>query len=168
MDGTLKTGEWIVHKQYGVGQIMAIEEKIINGKTREYFRVKISGGVYWLPIKKIPDHVRFVSSKYKLSKALRVVSKEPVLLSKNYKIRNKEVAERADGATLQAKGELIRDLHARRHTEGISSSIMDERQLTTLRQQFMREMSVILDIEMEEAEAKLDKALAISIATLEE
>ncbi len=163
MDETLKTGEWIVHKQYGVGQIKAIEKKVINGKVCEYFRVRINEGVYWLPIAKIPDRVRAVSSKYKLSKALRLIRNIPDVLPKNYKIRNKEVAERAEGATLQAKGELIRDLHARKCLEGTNTSIVDDRQLITLRQQFLREMAVILKIETEEAEKKLDIALEASM-----
>jgi len=166
MEETLKAGEWIVHKQYGVGQIKGIEEKIIGGETREYFRVKISSGVYWLPIKKIPEHVRFVSSKYKLVKALRAMREKPNPFSKNYKIRNKEVNERAAGATLQAKGELIRDLNARKHSEGINVSMMDERHLSTLRQQFQREMAVILDIELQEADARIEQALDVSITHL--
>lgn len=91
---------------------------------------------------------------------------KPNILPKNYKIRNKEVAQRAEGASLYAKGELIRDLHARKHLEGVNVSIMDERQLDTFRQQFEREMSVILEITAEEAEAKINTALAESIEKL--
>lgn len=166
MEETPKAGEWIVHKKYGVGQVKGIEKKTIGGEAREYFRVKISSGFYWLPIKQIPAHVRAVSSKYKLNKALCAMHEKPNILPKNYKVRNKQVAERADGATLQAKGELIRDLNARKHLEGVNVSIMDERQLDTLRQQFSREMAIILDIEPEEAESRIDLALADGVKKL--
>ena len=43
---------------------------------------------------------------------------------------------------------------------------MDERSLNTMRQQFALEMAVILDIDQEEAEEKIDKALQISIEKL--
>lgn len=167
MEEILKTGAWIVHNQYGVGQISGIETKIIGGTTRDYFRVTISTGVYWLPIQKIPEHVRSVSSKYILEEALCAMGEQPNILSTNYKIRNKEVVERAAGATLQEKGEIIRDLSARKHSEGVNVSMMDERQLSTLRQQFQREMAVILDIELQEADAKIEQALASSIAQLQ-
>lgn len=162
LEDTLKEGEWIVHKQYGIGQIRGVEEKKIGGKARSYFRVRITGGVYWLPTKKVPDYVRFVASKYKLYKTLRAIKEKPVELPKNYKQRNNLVAERSAEATLQATGELIRDLHGRKREQGGISSIVDERQLTNFRQQFIREMAVILDIDTEDAEAKLDKALAES------
>ena len=166
MEETLKAGAWIVHRKYGVGQVTGVETKNIGGETREYFRVKISSGSYWLPIKQIPEHVRAVSSKYKLTKALQAMREKPNPLPKNYKIRNKEVAQRAEGASLFAKGELVRDLNARRHIEGVNVSIMDERQLDTFRQQFAREMSVILEIPTEEAEAKIEAALAEGISQL--
>ncbi len=166
IEETLKEGEWIVHKQYGIGQIKGIEKKHIGGETRKYFRVKISDGVYWLPAKEIPAYIRFVSSKYKLFKALKALRRAPEILPKNYKVRNSEVAERADKATLQAMGELIRDLHARKFLEGANTSIVDDRQLTGFRQQFIREMSVILDIDIKESEEKLDKALELSVEKL--
>ncbi len=166
VEDTLKEGEWIVHKQYGIGQIKGIERKHIGGETRKYFRVKISDGMYWLPAKEIPAYIRFVSSKYKLFKALKSIRRTPETLPKNYKVRNSQVAERADKATLQAVGELVRDLTARKHLEGASTSIVDDRQLTGFRQQFVREMAVILEIDAKEAEERLDRALEISIAKL--
>jgi len=35
MDETLKAGEWIVHKKYGVGQVTGVEKKHIGGETHE-------------------------------------------------------------------------------------------------------------------------------------
>lgn len=166
MEETLQAGAWIVHKKYGVGQIEGVETKNIGGEARQYFRVKISSGSYWLPTTQIPEHVRTVSSEEKLIEALDVMKEKPNILPKNYKIRNKQVAERAEIATLQSKGELIRDLYARKHIEGVNVSIMDERQLDILRQQFEREMSVILDIGQEESEAKINAALAEGIEKL--
>ena len=92
------------------------------------------------------------------------MGEQPNILSTNYKIRNKEVVERAASATLQEKGEIIRDLSARKHREGVNVSMMDERQLSTLRQQFQREMAVILDIGLQDADARIEQALASSIA----
>lgn len=162
----LEKGDWIVHKQHGVGQIKGIEKKELAGNEKKYFKVRISSGVYWLPIKKIPDHIRGISSKYKLSKALRTIRRLPKDLPRNYKTRNSEVEERATSATLQVKGELIRDLHARHFKEDVNLTTIDERQLNLLRKQFLREMSIILGVEMNEAEVKLDKALARSITKL--
>ena len=164
----LDKGDWIVHQQHGVGQIKAIETKKIGSEERKYFRVKTNGGIYWLPIKEIPDYVRTVSSRYKFRKVLGLIRKSPQLLLNNYKERNREISERLEYATLEVKGELIRDLHARRHMEGVSLSALNERQLADLRQQFLREMTVVLEIDMQSAEEKLDKALQKSVLKIDE
>lgn len=164
----IKEGDWIVHQQHGVGQIKAIETKKIGSEERKYFRVKTDSAVYWLPIREIPDYVRTVSSQYKFRKVLGLIRKSPQLLLNNYKERNKEISEKLKNATLEVKGELIRDLHARRHMEGMSLSALNERQLTDLRQQFLREMIVVLEIDMQSAEEKLDKALLKSVSKIDE
>lgn len=162
----LEQGDWIVHKQHGVGQIKAIEKKEINGKTKKYYRVKINSGVYWLPIKKVPEHIRAISSRHKLNEALTFIRKAPASLPDNYKYRNREVAQRAEGVDLLQKGELIRDLNARRYQGNANLTTMDERQLNVLRQQFLREMVIIMGIEMPEAERKLNEALEDSAKAL--
>jgi len=161
-------GDWIVHSQHGVGRIEAIEEKKIGKNTAAYFRVKVPRGVYWLPTEKIPSYVRPVSSRYKFRKVLALIREEPQELLKDYKERNKEIAGRLGDATIEIKGELIRDLDARRHIEGINLSALNERQLSELRQQFLNEMAVVLEIDMKEAEEKLDVALKNSMAKYNE
>ena len=167
-EDVLEKGDWIVHQQHGVGQIVELEKKTIAGEENQYFRVKTNSGIYWLPVKKIPDYVRTVSSQYKFKKVLGLIRQTPQQLLKNYKERNRQISERLENATLETKGELIRDLHARRYMEGLSLSALNERQLADLRQQFLREMVVVLEIEIEEAEEKLDKALEKSILKTEQ
>ena len=162
----LEKGDWIVHKQHGVGQIKAIEEKKIGKKTHEYFRVSVSDGVYWLPVEKVPDYVRSVSSQYRFHKVLEMISEAPKKLQKDYKERNKTISERLEDTTLETKGELIRDLDAWRRLEGVNLSALNERQLTTLKKQFLREMTIVFEIEIDKAEEKLSKALGKSFEKL--
>ncbi len=164
---TIKKGDWIVHRQHGVGQIEGTEEKKIGDDVHRYFRVKVKGGVYWLPVNNIPDYVRVVSSANQFQEALKVIRKAPQEMSENYKEREREVSEKLENATLETKGELIRDLQARRMIEGMKLSALNERQLDSLRMQFLREMVVVLEIDMKEAEEKLDKALRKSVSRLE-
>ncbi|MBT3190200.1 MAG: hypothetical protein HN736_15975 [Anaerolineae bacterium] len=159
----LEEGDWIVHKQHGVGQVKAIEKKKIGGKERKYFRVKVSDGVYWLPIKKAPDYIRSIASRYRIRKVLKSIRKAPQDLPDNYKERNEYVVEKLTGAKLQIKGEIIRDLHARGPNEDVNLTVIDSRQLDKLREQFLREMMIVLDIDMAKAEEKLDRALRKSV-----
>ena len=166
-DEELEVDDWIVHQQHGVGQIKEVETKQIGGKEKKYFRVETKGGIYWLPTENIPDYVRTVSTEYKFRKVMKLIREHPQPLLKNYKERNRQISEKLENATLEVKGGLIRDLYARRHQEGVNLSALNERQLADLRQQFLREMSVVLGIEMQTAEGRLNKALTKSIEKLD-
>ncbi len=164
----LEEGDWIVHKQHGVGQVEAIEVKSIGGEETAYFRVKVSSGVYWLPVAKAPDYIRAVSTRYRIRMVLKSIRDIPKDLPGNYKARNQYVEERLAGAELQLKGELLRDLHARGPNEDVNLTVIDGRQLDMLREQFLREMMVVLDIDMDKAEEKLDRALKKSVERMKE
>ena len=164
---TLKKGDWIVHRQHGVGQIEGTEEKKIGKDVHQYFRVRVKGGVYWLPVNNIPDYVRVVSSENQFHEALKVIREAPQEMAENYKDRERDVVEKLENSTLEVKSELIRDLQARRMIDGLKLSALNERQLDGLRMQFLREMVVVLGIDMEEAEERLDKALRESVSRLE-
>ena len=157
-------GDWIVHKHHGVGQIRGIEKKTIGGDAQDYFRVKVSEGVYWLPVTQIPEYVRSVASQKKLQKALKLIRKAPKPLPSDYKENDRVIAARLADATLEANGELIRDLFARRHDEQMRMSAFSERYLTELRKQFLREMVVVLGVEKDVVRKKLDHALQVSLS----
>ncbi len=164
----LEEGDWIVHKQHGVGRVEAIEAKSIGGEETKYFRVKVSSGVYWLPIAKAPDYIRAVSTRYRIRMVLKSIRDLPKDLPDNYKARNQYVEDKLAGAEIQLKGELLRDLHARGPNEDVNLTVIDGRQLDMLREQFLREMMVVLDIDMDKAEEKLDKALKKSVDQMKE
>ena len=164
---SLQKGDWIVHKQHGVGQIKAIEEKKIGSKIHQYFRVSISDGVYWLPVEKVPDYVRSVSSQNKFHQVLELIGEMPEKLQRDYKERNKTISAQLEDTTLETKGTLIRDLDAWRRLEGVNLSALNERQLISLKKQFLREMTIVFEIEMDRAEEKLRNALEKSFAKLE-
>lgn len=163
-EDTLHEGDWIVHKQHGVGQIRGIEKKAIGGDVRDYFRVRISGGEYWLPTNPLPEYVRSVASNYMFRKAFKLIKKAPQELPKEYKENDRVVAARLADTTLASNGELIRDLFARRHDDQVRMSAMSERHLTELRKQFVREMVVVLGVEKEEGKKRLESALQESLS----
>ncbi|HIE25555.1 MAG TPA: hypothetical protein EYP74_06075 [Anaerolineales bacterium] len=164
----LAEGDWIVHKQHGVGQIIAIEEKKIGAEKRKYFRVKVSDGVYWLPVKKDPGYIRAVSTRYRIRMVLKSIREAPQDLPNNYKERNQYVTDKLTEAGIQVKGELLRDLHARGPSEDVNLTVIDGRQLDKLREQFLREMMVVLEIDMDRAEEMLSRALRKSVERMKE
>ena len=164
---SLEKGDWIVHQQHGVGEVRAIDKKTLGGKERKYFRVKTKkGGTYWLPVNKKPDYIRFISPRSQIEKTLKLISETPESLPKNYKSRNSFIAEKLSEADIYTKAEVIRDLHARGAQEDVNLTVIDSRRLDKLREQLLREMVVALEIEMSEAEAKLERALKKSVSKM--
>ena len=119
-----------------------------------------------MPIKKAPDYIRSISSRYRIRMVLKSIREEPQDLPENYKARNQHVLNKLAEEKIQIKGELIRDLHARGANENVNLTVIDSRQLDKLREQFLREMVVVLGIEMSKAEERLDKALRKSVENM--
>lgn len=158
--GSLEKGDWIVHQRYGVGEVRAVDQKKLSGEEKKYFRVKTEkGATYWLPVNKNPNYIRLISPRSQIKKALDLISQAPEDLPKNYRKRNAYVANELSEANIYIKGRMIRDLHARGPNKDVNLTVIDRRKLDELRGQFLREMAVALEIEMEEAETILTEAL---------
>ena len=75
---TYKTGDWIVHIFYGLGQIIGIDKRTLEGEKQMYFRVKTSDIVYWIPVIKIDfNRIRPIASINQIRYALAIVKKPP-------------------------------------------------------------------------------------------
>ena len=77
-------GDWIVHANYGVGQVRGIEKKELDGEKKIFFRVKTFEGVYWLSVTKTDvEYIRPITSEHQLSRALTIIRQPPEKLPEN-------------------------------------------------------------------------------------
>ena len=155
-------GNWIVHANYGVGQIKGREKKVLNGEKQTFLRVKTFNGVYWLPVEnKDVDHIRPISSKNKIGRALTLIRKPPKKLPKDHKRRGKKIYQGLRDVSLYSKARIIRDLHGRKVSSRLNQS--EEDIFKKITKQFLNEWSIVCDEDSEILIEKLEEALQTSI-----
>ena len=74
-------GQWVVHSQYGVGQIKQIERVPLHGNMEEKekcFTVQTKEGVFWFPVNQNDNpRVRPITSEKKFKEALETLQEPP-------------------------------------------------------------------------------------------
>ena len=159
--GVYSIGDWIVHIYYGVGQILNKEEITLDGKRQMYFRIKTGNSSYWLPLAKIDvNRVRPLASKYQIKKALALIRKPPRQLSKDYKVRRKEISLAINDISLYSKAKMIRDLQGRKVSGKLNLGEID--QLNNLKEDFYDEWAIVIQQNRKIFEKLLNEALKTS------
>ena len=158
-------GDWIVHANYGVGQVKGKNTRILDGKERIFLKVKTYSSEYFLPIKKwdVP-HIRPLSSQYQIKKALSILRQPPEPLSKDHKVRRKQILDAATDISIYSKAEIIRDLNGRKKAGKLNLS--ETELFDKLVDRFINEWSIVSGKDREEISEKLDKALTTSFEKL--
>jgi RNA polymerase-interacting CarD/CdnL/TRCF family regulator len=114
-------GDWIVHYYIGVGEVIEIVEKVLEGKQQTFLRVSTADIEYWLPSDKVDvDHIKPIRTKKEFENAIQIISSppEPILESQN-KLK-RLIYERWLDGSLQARAALLRDLNGRKHVRELS------------------------------------------------
>jgi len=107
-----KIGDWIVHNNYGVGEVVDIVEKVLDGQPGTFFKVSTQDIDYWLPSDKADaDHITPIRSEKEFDQALQIISEPPVKMSEPPSRHKRLIYERWLDGSLAARAALIRDLH---------------------------------------------------------
>lgn len=109
-----KTGDWIVHTSYGVGKVIEIVDKDVDGNQESFFRVSTDEIEYWLPVEKADaEHITPIRSERDFNRAIRIISKPPQPMSEPRNQYKRQIYERWLDGSLAARAALIRDLNGR-------------------------------------------------------
>jgi len=159
---TYEKGDWIVHANYGVGQVRELEKKELEGEKKAFYRVRTFNGEYWLSVTRTDvEYIRPITSEYKINRALTMIRQTPEILPENHTERSKVIKEAIKDPSLYTKACMIRDLHGKDQESKLNFT--EEDALLKMKKQFLNEWSVIKDVDKEILEEKLDKALDASI-----
>ncbi len=112
------TGKWIVHRKFGVGEIICREEKSISGKPAEYFRVKTLDSLMWLPVDAVSDDWRSILSEDEFTEVLETLQKPPKKMASHFQSRNGRINKARNENNPLMSARLIRDLRGRWQREG--------------------------------------------------
>ncbi|MCP5095046.1 MAG: hypothetical protein GY943_05805 [Chloroflexi bacterium] len=151
-------GDWIVHRQYGIGQIQQKEEKNISGTREEYYRVKTPDSEIWLPLKKLDQSwFRPLSTPGELDEAKSILKNPPRQMDTNFMKRKDRINQVQSENAIPAIARLIRDLCARQAHKSLSDT--EQRALRHLTERFIAEWSVCMNMEQEIARRQLSSLL---------
>jgi CarD family transcriptional regulator len=158
LDTKLSKGDWIVHSNYGLGQVQGEDVKELEGQKNEYYVIQTEVATYWLPKSRIySDTIREVAPEELFSKALKVFKDEPRQMDKDYRKRRARIVEVISSNAVVELAKLIRDLYWRRRHKNLNEN--EKRALDLLKERFSREWSISADMKEEEALTTLESAL---------
>lgn len=159
----LSKGDWIVHANYGLGQVQGEDKKVLAGEEKEYYKVQTKAAVYWLPKNRLDANtIREVASQKKFRQALKVLKESPVKMNKDYRKRKARIVEAVSSNSVVEFAKLIRDLYWRRRQKSLND--IEKRTLDSLKVRFAREWSVASDINETDALNQLEHILTNSKA----
>ena len=158
-----KVGDWIVHDNYGVGEVVDIMDRDLDGQRDTYFKVSAAEIEYFLPSDKADaDHIKTIRSQKEFDQALEIISEPPDLMSEPSHRNKRVITERWLDGSLAARAALIRDLNGRNHTKELN---YDEKRTFEKAEKFFITEWIISNptLTKTKAEQRLREALQLSI-----
>jgi RNA polymerase-interacting CarD/CdnL/TRCF family regulator len=157
-----KVGDPVVHPAYGIGHIVAVEEKQVSGPGREwYYKVALTKRTLWLPVEaEEANGWRLVTAKSELDQYRQVLKSRPVALDKNHHHRHLELTQRLKQNSFQVVCEVVRDLTAWGWRKPLGPT--DTTTLQKTRQNLSQEWAMAAEVPLTEATQEIDSLLLVT------
>lgn len=154
-------GDWVVHRQHGLGEIVGIEKKFIGDSENTYCKIKTPNVIVWLPVEKMNDEwLRPLASPDDIEQALEALGAPPKKMSDNLNIRRSQINKVDSNDHPVIIAELLRDLWALKKVKKTLSQV-EEEALRHLTDCFLTEWTVSLEGTTEGAKQEFEKRLQI-------
>ncbi len=158
---TYSVGDWIVHSQYGIGQLKGVDVKGISGEEIDYYRIQTADSTFWVPYEQMDnDKIRPVSTAEEIELAIAALQKPALEMSSNYKIRQIRIKEALVGNTPQASAGIIRDLRALQRKKGILNQ-SERDAFRIIKQRLVEEWAIVSDKKTNEIMTKVESLLEV-------
>lgn len=107
-------GDTVVHPQYGVGDVVQLEEREFErGNIRSYYEISIPGGsTVWVPVDLADSGLRRLARKSELARCREILTSKALPLTEDGRIRQSELVARLKRGTIAMHCEVVRDLSA--------------------------------------------------------
>ena len=146
--------DWVVHTQYGVGQIERIEVKPIHGDNTNCFKVRTNDCTYWFATNDIDNpRIRSVASKDVITKIIKNLRRKSSRLDTDRRLWKQRIAEVQSNGDLISLSIIIRDLSAQQVLRQLNQT--EEDALEYFKDRLLREWSSITKEPIDELRASL-------------
>jgi CarD family transcriptional regulator len=151
-------GDAIVHWNYGLGTIVAIEEKDIGGVTQKYYVVDVEHLQLWVPVEEgNTSSIRFPTEGFQFEALFDILRTPGEPLPDHQFKRRLELQERMKKKTLADLCHLIRDLADRSRQHSLNQN--DSAVLSRAEDHLLDEWARSMEVERANAASELDELL---------
>lgn len=109
-----RSGDDVVHPNYGVGNIVRLEERrLAEPQARQYYVLAFGKTTVWMPVDNGGSSaLRLVTAPCDLDRYRTLLKSRPVELDRDYKKRRLDINEQLAHGSFQVVCEIVRDLTA--------------------------------------------------------
>ena len=152
-------GDTVVHCTHGLGQVSAIEERVLNNKSILYYMVEMPDLTIWVPAdENLKSRLRFPTTEAGFRELLPILSSPAEPLPDDRRQRNLQLVEVLKDGEAESLCRVIRDLSAWRHSP--SWSEYDSALIKRAEKSLIAEWSFILSVTPLQAEIELHRLLS--------
>jgi RNA polymerase-interacting CarD/CdnL/TRCF family regulator len=113
MEMKLEVGDRVVHPQYGVGQVVRLDEREFEpGVVRQYYEISIPGSTLWVSLDLPTFGLRKLTVRSEIERCRKILELPPAPLTEDARLRQSDLATRLKQGTIHAHCEVVRDLTA--------------------------------------------------------
>ena len=153
-------GDQVVHCTYGIGEVLAIKEQLINDMAALCYEVKVADLSIWVRAdENVGNRLRFPISAAGLKKLYPILSGPSEKLPADRRERNLQLHEMLKDGKTESLCRVLRDLTDYRHAH-TSSNDYETETIRRVETMLVREWSFILSISPQEASTELHKLLS--------
>ena len=154
-----KPKDHVVYPKHGVGQIMSVSSKKIGGIDVQCYDIKFEKdkAVGLLPINK-QYHLRPLSTINQVNKSISILKGKPKIKRSMWSRRAQEYEQKITSGKIYELAEVVRDLN--KGDDIMIDQSYSERQLfEKAYERIASEFQIVLNLDLENTQKKLDKAL---------
>ena len=149
----------VVHCAYGLGQVLAIEERSYNNSTILYYMISVADLIVWVPADdNLKNRLRHPSGAKEFRKSLSILEGPAQPLPQDRRQRTLQLQEILKDGRVESLCRVIRDLGAHRTDRNWNEH--DQALMKRVQNALIGEWSFILSITSMEAEVELRRLLS--------
>ena len=158
-------GDTVMHWTYGIGQIVNLEERALEGSKTIYYVVQVRDMTVWVPAdNKVQSRLRSPTPKSRFQQLLAILSSPSELLPADRLERKTRLLELLEDGSPESLCRVIRDLSAYQKQLGKPMNDNDQVILKQSRNTLLGEWGFVLSIPHAQAEIELHRLLALPAA----
>lgn len=151
-------GDKVIHTKYGLGEVMKLDKKNIQGNSTNCYVVQTQDLTIWVPVDEISEaRLRLPSSENEFQAFFSILQAQGEPLSEDRYERKMQLLARMEDGNLASICSVIRDLSSYRKTKKLNDN--DKFTLEQARDSLIEEWMYVFGISLLHAQKELDLLL---------